>query len=503
MLKALTLPLKIVWWVFVFVTPVLAVWLASSLAIFSNGPTWLAVSAGALLFPILPLVWDAWGTRRFDKKQEAREAADKERKDRFLKFGDRLVLRTLVINLAFVVGLLAVFPERAFTALSTRGDWPLDHVESTEQTENVRDVAFEVAAMLEVVHNWARDNPYATDVDDGAPDPDSSEIGEVSVAERDTSKVDEADPADGTADDADSDGAVVADGPDLGDGATWPLPNEIHPLVADLPEGTETSVQAVAKYIAANESDPFQRVKAMHDFVADRTAYDIGTFGAKQDAATVFERKTAVCEGYARMLVEMGREIPEEIVYIPGVSRGIGGEVGGGGHAWNAAKIEGKWYLIDPTWNAGASTNGKFEKNYRTDYLFTPPDIFVVDHLPENERWQLLEEPISRGEFMRRPMMRTGFYREGLVLLDPKRSQVSVDERAVVTVANPRRRQVVASLYRPQGERVGRCDVVPGRERERIECAVPDAGGRYQVQLFAGEPGARRLPFVGQIEVVR
>ncbi len=508
MLKLLSLPFRLVWWLLVITTPVLAVWLASSLAIYSNGPTWLAISVGALLFPGVPLLWDAWATKRFEAKQTAREEADKERRDRFLSFGDRLVLRTLFVNLIFVAVLLGAFPERAFTALSTRGDWPLEYAQPSEQVEQTREVMFAMAGGLEGLHNMARENPYATEADSTDETvPEADEIGEVAVVDETTKPEKPEDPAvpDGT---KPADGEPAA--PDVPeppktptDGASWPLPNELHPLVVNMPEEQKTSAQAVAKYIAANESDPFLRVKAMHDFVADRIAYDLSTSGVKQDANSTFERKTGVCEGYARLLVEMGRDIPEEIVYVPGVSRGIGGEISGGGHAWNAAKIKGKWYLIDPTWNAGFYNGGVFKKEYRTDYLFTPPEIFGVDHLPDNERWQLMPEPITRGEFMRRPMMRTGFYREGLVLLEPDRSQISVGETATMAVANPRRRKVIANLVQPStGAKVSDCDLIPGRERERIECKVPSSG-TYQIQLFAGDPKERTFPFVGQIEVVR
>ena len=49
----------------------------------------------------------------------------------------------------------------------------------------------------------------------------------------------------------------------------------MHPLVRAIPAEAETSYDSVAKYIAEREDDPLQRVKALHDYVADRVAYDI------------------------------------------------------------------------------------------------------------------------------------------------------------------------------------------------------------------------------------
>ena len=70
----------------------------------------------------------------------------------------------------------------------------------------------------------------------------------------------------------------------------------LHPAVAALPPEHETSIESVAKYLVEAESDPVQRVKALHDYVADRIAYDAEALAAgrfpPQDAKTVFERRS-------------------------------------------------------------------------------------------------------------------------------------------------------------------------------------------------------------------
>lgn len=46
----------------------------------------------------------------------------------------------------------------------------------------------------------------------------------------------------------------------------WPRKNAgLHPAVAKMPPGMETSIESVARYIAREETDPFLRVKALHD----------------------------------------------------------------------------------------------------------------------------------------------------------------------------------------------------------------------------------------------
>ncbi len=56
--------LKLLLTILVFLTPVLGVWLASSLVAYVNGPTWLVVFSGILLFPLIPITWDLYGRQK-------------------------------------------------------------------------------------------------------------------------------------------------------------------------------------------------------------------------------------------------------------------------------------------------------------------------------------------------------------------------------------------------------------------------------------------------------
>ena len=87
------------WVLVVVVVPALGVWMASSLAAYRNGPVWLALASGLLLFPVLPVAWEARARRR--RMRDGREPS------RTFTAWDRVVLRTLVVNVAFMAALLA------------------------------------------------------------------------------------------------------------------------------------------------------------------------------------------------------------------------------------------------------------------------------------------------------------------------------------------------------------------------------------------------------------
>ena len=87
-LKLPALITRTLFYLAVFLSPVLGVWLASSLVAYINGPKLLTVFSGILLFPLVPILWDMRNRKR--------------RIAGILTWGDRIVLRTLLLNLAFL-----------------------------------------------------------------------------------------------------------------------------------------------------------------------------------------------------------------------------------------------------------------------------------------------------------------------------------------------------------------------------------------------------------------
>ncbi len=502
---------KILCTLFMLVTPLLGVWLASSLAAFLNGPIWAACLIGLALFPILPVLWDLLASWRARRKRARRAAEGKPAGEPFLRWWDRLILRTVFLNFLFIAVLLALYPQKGFTALSTRGDWML--AGSTESwAETTRKTLFKIAGSLEWLYEATREDPFRkfAEKQDDLPTPKPNEFAdETSELDQDgKGKDDGSKPDDGQAKPGDKDQAkpdADKEAPDIAN-KPWPLAAKLHPAVRDMPASVETSIESVAKYLAEKEPHPFLRIKALHDYVADRIAYDAPALAAgkipPQNAEKVFKERKGVCAGYARLMVALGKAINEHIVYVVGVSRDLGGDVGGGGHAWNAVEVWGKWYLIDTTWDAGTVKGDKFTKEYRTDYLFTPPAVFGYNHFPDKSDWQLRQKPLSRGQFMRQPVLAPAFFIDGFDLVEPQRSQITVGNEVVVRVTNPRGMFLLANLL-PKGSTPGtkgvRCKVRHGTE-ERAQCAIAGPG-TYQVWLFSNEQQHGSFDFVGQIEV--
>lgn len=104
-----------------------------------------------------------------------------------------------------------------------------------------------------------------------------------------------------------------------------------------------------------------------------------------------------------------------ECVQVSGASKGAGWEQGPchapgpkSNHAWSAVNLASSsgepaaWALIDSTWAAGAtrdSNRTRWVAEYDDVFFLTRPDIFIIDHFPNDSRWALLPEVPTWPQF--------------------------------------------------------------------------------------------------------
>ncbi|HEY5922258.1 MAG TPA: transglutaminase domain-containing protein [Kofleriaceae bacterium] len=476
--------LRVVWISTMVLTPLFGFWLASSLAAYNNASQWLSLLVGLLLFPILPVGWDLFYVWRQKRKQWTSPA--------ILTGIDRLVLRTLIINGLFLGGMMWKAKDESFRAIAVRGDWMFDGYNGPIASA-VRSMLLDFADRFD--KRTVVDNHY------------------------------------GKSDQAPTDIKPVEDtpAPAAGEQPThpmgWPLPVAFDPIVTAMPDSEQATIESVGAYLAARIPDKKLLVKAIHDYVVNRLHYDYDALKLieagdyentpAQTAEAVFAARTGVCEGYARLMVALGKAAGVEIAYVTGYIRDSRRRITisddpwdtssrealeGVGHAWNAVKLDGQWHLIDATWDDPTKGTNK------TTYLFVPPKLMALNHFPEDANWQLLPSPISLGDFVRQPMLSPRIGELGLSLVAPTRSQITVDGTATIVFDNPHGAEVVAEAHRDGSSRDAdgvRCNVAKGT-RTTITCNLPE--GEYEVEMFATaasntRSGAYSLDYVGSILV--
>jgi hypothetical protein len=242
----------------------------------------------------------------------------------------------------------------------------------------------------------------------------------------------------------------------------WPWKNNqtINPIVTNITPDIESSIKSVAEYIARQESDPYLRIKALHDYVINRVSYDFQALETgiqtSQDAQTVFVTRKAVCGGYANLFMALSQAIGINTAVIVGdIRQDLGftnsismktqqfvktGQLNSDDeltlHAWNAVKVIDNWQLVDTTWDDINSSQN--QSLYKSDYLMPPPEVMIIDHLPKQSDWQLLHRPIVNQDYFEKQLILTPqSFIENLQVLSPIEYKTSVYKDAFIKVKMP------------------------------------------------------------------
>lgn len=159
----------------------------------------------------------------------------------------------------------------------------------------------------------------------------------------------------------------------------------------------QDEIKKKALEVTQNCTTDYEKCKAIHDWVSSNIWYDRDAFYYKkygpQDAIGVLQNKKAVCEGYSNLTVEMLRSVNVPAKKVTGFALGLG--MGRNwtydvlknpwkNHAWTEAYIDGKWMILDTTWDSlNVYENGKFgaQKPIRDTYFDPSLEAFSKDHL--------------------------------------------------------------------------------------------------------------------------
>ena len=280
------------------------------------------------------------------------------------------------------------------------------------------------------------------------------------------------------------------------------VPDEIRRSIFTQPKET---IEPLVRWLVRDVKEDFRKVKILHDWVADNIDYDIDAYLAGRPGETSWEDtltgRKAFCQGYAELLQKMCQiaAIPCEV--ISGSGRGYGFAIGRvenvreSNHAWNAVKIQERWYLVDVTWDAGHVEGKMYHKRYGTAYLFADPRQFLYTHFPTDAKWQLLERPCTAEEFAKLPFLEGRFFEQGLQLATTLRRLYPAGNSVQFMLTVPANILLTVQLEGPSGTDTdklkGRTLVRRDHKGANVLATFPKAG-RWGVKLFTksrNDPG--------------
>ncbi len=148
--------------------------------------------------------------------------------------------------------------------------------------------------------------------------------------------------------------------------------------------------------ITREANSDYEKVKAIHDWVAVNIYYDYdglfsGNYG-EIDSVNVLKNRKGVCEGYANLFAALVRSQNIPCRVQSGYALGIGTDkewnstamtAAEGNHAWNEAFVDGRWIIVDATWDSqNKYQNGQYIKGDFITHLYFDASLefFSLSH---------------------------------------------------------------------------------------------------------------------------
>lgn len=167
-------------------------------------------------------------------------------------------------------------------------------------------------------------------------------------------------------------------------------------------------IDELADFIKTNFETDQQQAAAIYWWLGKHIRYDASTalrqarisYKTQQKITNeAFRSRKAVCEGYAGIMDSIFHLLDIPSYIISGYTL-QGNEISAIPHAWNAAKIAGRWQFFDPTWASGFLNGRRFEAQFNESYYGLSATEIRKTHIPYDPIWQFSSDPISHQEFI-------------------------------------------------------------------------------------------------------
>jgi transglutaminase/protease-like cytokinesis protein 3 len=185
---------------------------------------------------------------------------------------------------------------------------------------------------------------------------------------------------------------------------------------------------------------PEEKIRFVFTWMASNLEYDCGEDDLGPGTASTLEEvlrtHRSKCMGYSSLMNYCLRKLGFESVSIRGVAKTARKDLFWDAerfprpnHAWNAVKVRDKWELLDPTWASGEASENcdTVIRAFAPFYFFPQPRLLALSHFPADSTWQLLEDPLSREDFISLPVFHDPFYQQDVRGFFPAQGIVRVE----------------------------------------------------------------------------
>jgi len=205
---------------------------------------------------------------------------------------------------------------------------------------------------------------------------------------------------------------------------------------------TETDkVRAAYTWIAFNIRYDLNAYKSGSNMIAYSYSSEADRLAKEQKYRVEYAEKTlrskkGVCQDYAALFHIVCDEIGVKCIDILGTSKAHPAQIGklpkASDHEWNAVKIGNAWKLIDVTWASGSvdTQTGKFQNDFNGGYFFTEPEVFFLNHYPDDKRLLMIDK--TDQDFAALPLYYGPYIKSNYEFASPAYGIISIAKTSII-----------------------------------------------------------------------
>jgi transglutaminase/protease-like cytokinesis protein 3 len=189
------------------------------------------------------------------------------------------------------------------------------------------------------------------------------------------------------------------------------LPQQTLPSVDSItriiPDSVTRTVETFANYLSLTCKSDEEIARTLYSWLGINMYYDLDLIETPQEYYTTDDnvKKTlvtrrGVCQNYADVFTAVLSRLKIPVFNVPGYTKTNNQIDTTAGHVWNAVKLKQNWYLFDPTWGGGYVRFERYHKRFSMKYCMASPDSMILDHMPYDPVWELMEYPVKHDEFL-------------------------------------------------------------------------------------------------------
>ena len=174
-----------------------------------------------------------------------------------------------------------------------------------------------------------------------------------------------------------------------------------------IPDEYTYSVDSLALYLECNCDTEEEKLKTLYIWMTHTFRYRMFEAfvagnqreGEEKEIQVLLDKRTGVCRDFSLLFKYVAQAMDIPAFFVEGYTKDGQGYIQREAHAWNVAKVNGKWYNYDTTYGMGYARNNEFVSRPTMEQYMVPSSEFMKTHMPFDPIWQLDEHPMTYQAF--------------------------------------------------------------------------------------------------------